>query len=152
MCARCPKIGLMAELLTIAETADRLGLSVKAVEKRIERGTIESMRKDGRRLIPAGEVARVSSKPEHQSGQGFLPGGTLLPSEDFAAFLEKLETLAAENGRFKALQEVNETEQQRLQEELFKARAEVQELEARLASQAVVVQQQQPTRRWFRRG
>lgn len=140
----------MSELLTIPETAERLGITVKAVEKRIERGTIQSLRRDGRRVVPDAEVRRVVEQRKAQAGQGIPREGTTFPGEDFAGFLQRLETLAAENGRFRALQEVGESERQRLEDELFKARAEVRELEAKLHAQdAEQVALAAPARRRF---
>lgn len=127
----------MSELLTIPETAERLGITVKAVEKRIERGTIQSLRRDGRRVVPGAEVRRVAEQGKPQAAQAFPREGTTFPGEDLTGFLQRLETLAAENGRFRALQEVGETERQRLEDELFKTRAQVQELEAKLRTQEV---------------
>lgn len=128
----------MSELLTIAETAERLDLTVKAVEKRIERGTIQSLRNDGRRMIPLGEVVRLEAQAKHDAQRAFplesrpLAGESPVSPMDFSGFLERLETLAAENGRFRALQEVSETTRQQLEEELHQVRAQVQELEAKL--------------------
>lgn len=143
----------MSELLTIPQTAERLGLTVKAVEKRIERGTIQSLRNDGRRVVPLGEVARLKAIAEAARGpieERFSPSGEAIPlSKDLSAFLERLETLAAENGRFRALQEVGESERERLEVELFKARAEVRQLEEQLAAQVVVATPPTPQKRSF---
>lgn len=126
----------MSTLLTIPETAKALGLTAKAVEKRIERGTIQSLRREGRRVIPSGEITRLQTLAEQALPpieQRVSPGGDANPLTDLSAFLQRLETLAAENGRFRALQEVAESERQQLHVELFKTRAHVAELEAKLA-------------------
>lgn len=141
-------------MLTVQETANALGLSTKAVQRRIERGSIQSVRNDGRRWIPSGEVERVRQL-ESPEPTGVFGAGQAGGSGDMSLLLERLETLAAENGRFKALQEVNESDRERLQGELFKTRAQVQELEAKLAEQsaaaAAVVAAPAPRRRWFSR-
>lgn len=141
----------MSELLTIPETAERLGITVKAVEKRIERGTIQSLRRDGRRVVPGAEVRRVVDQGKTQSAQAFPREGTTFPGEDLAGFLQRLETLAAENGRFRALQEVGESERQRLEQELFKTRAELRQLEEQLVEQRALVVNKPPRRRLFGR-
>lgn len=157
----------MAELLTVAETADRLGITVKAVEKRIERGTIQSLRKDGRRVVPVSEVARVeelSLSAKGPTSQGFPREGTGFPGGDLSGVLARLEALAAENGRFKALHEVSEQraqeaeqraeiERRRVEEQLFEANAKIQQLEAQLAERSVAVLDEPSTgaKRWWRR-
>lgn len=153
----------MSELLTIAETAERLGLTVKAVEKRIERGTIQSLRNDGRRVIPLGEVVRLEAQAKHDAQRVFplesrpLAGESPVSPMDFSEYLERLETLAAENGRFRALQEISESTRQQLEEELHQARAQVRELEAKLTDAEVVeragelVAAAAPRARWWHR-
>lgn len=48
-------------LLTIPEAAVKTGLSVKALTRRIERGTLPSELHKGRRLIRAGELERLNT-------------------------------------------------------------------------------------------
>lgn len=145
----------MSALLTIPETAKALGLTAKAVEKRIERGTIQSLRREGRRVIPAGEITRLQTLAEQALPpieQRVSPRGDANPLTDLSAFLERLETLAAENGRFRALQEVAESERQQLHAELFKTRAHVAELEAKLtASSFKTLHSAAPRPRWWQR-
>lgn len=146
----------MSALLTIPETAKALGLTAKAVEKRIERGTIQSLRREGRRVIPAGEITRLQTLAEQALPpieQRVSPSGDANPLTDLSAFLERLETLAAENGRFRALQEVAESERQQLHAELFKTRAHVAELEAKLAETptAAAIVTAAPRRTWWGR-
>ncbi len=47
------------ELLTLPEAAEVTGLSVKALTRRIERGTLPSESKAGRRLVRRGELERL---------------------------------------------------------------------------------------------
>jgi len=48
------------ELLTLPEAAILTGLSVKALTRRIERGTVPSETKAGRRLVRRGELERLN--------------------------------------------------------------------------------------------
>jgi predicted DNA-binding transcriptional regulator AlpA len=48
-----------AELLTLSEAAVATGLSVKALTRRIERGTLPSERHAGRRVVRRGELQRL---------------------------------------------------------------------------------------------
>jgi hypothetical protein len=49
--------------VTIAEAADLAGLSRKAMARRVERGSIRSVLRSGRRLIPRSELVRVGLLP-----------------------------------------------------------------------------------------
>lgn len=146
----------MAEMLSVQETAEALGLSAKAVQRRIERGSIQSLRNDGRRWIPRGEIERLRQL-ENAESTGVSGAGQDRGSGDLSAVLERLETLAAENGRFRALQEVNDTERQELRRALFEQRAKVTELEAKLADAQVLeragelVAAAAPRPRWWQR-
>jgi predicted RNase H-like nuclease (RuvC/YqgF family) len=140
----------MAEQFTIPEAAERLKITVKAVEKRIERGTIQSLKRDGRRVIPGGEIARVLAQPEaahHQQASEVSPSGDESPrgeiAETLSQTLARLEVLAAENGRLRALQEVSESTEQRLSDELHRTRAELLSLQLQVAEQT-------PRRFWRR--
>jgi excisionase family DNA binding protein len=58
--------------LTIAEAAELTGLSRKAMARRVERGSIRSVLRSGRRLIPRSELVRV----------GLLPAGGTNAADD----------------------------------------------------------------------
>lgn len=133
--------------LTVQETAETLGVSTKTIQRRIERGTVQSFRRDGRRLIPAVEVERLR-QIENPGGGGVFPGvhgGT--PVGDLSAVLARLEELAAENGRFRALQEVNENDRARLEGELLEARSTNRTLELQVAALEAAA----PKPRWWRK-
>lgn len=139
-------------MLTIQETADRLNLSAKSVRRRIERGTLQSVRRDGRRLIPLGAVQELEASQKSQAGVEVSPRALVPREDDLAVVLARLEALAAENGRFRALQEVAETTRQQIEAELIQTRAKVTELEAQLAERAAqLATVEAPRRRWFSR-
>ena len=49
---------------TIAEAAELTGLSRKAIARRIERGSLRSLVRNGRRLVPRSELVRAGLVPE----------------------------------------------------------------------------------------
>lgn len=59
-----------AELLTLPEAAILTGLSVKALTRRIERGTLPSERHQGRRLLRRGELQRLQAAADPIPGEG----------------------------------------------------------------------------------
>lgn len=150
----------MAELLTIQEAAVELGLSRKAIARRIERGAIQSLKHGGRRLIPGAEVERVrklESKREKPQSQADSPlvgaeprGGSGVPE-----FVEALERAHLENrelavkvARLQLLTEQAESTEQQLKEEIFRLRAELAQAESALE---VDVVDARPRRRLFAR-
>ena len=132
--------------LTIREAAAATGLSDKALHRRIARGTLRSVLRDGRRLIPATELLRSGLLPStspmgypSNDGSRYLPaGGTLGVSA--VELLDRLQaqaveigelralTLGADSARLRAEQETARADA--LAVELFKLRAEVAELQA----------------------
>ena len=124
---------------TIAEAADVVGLSRKAVARRVERGSLRSVVRNGRRLIPRSELVRVGLLPEEGTRRGAdvdlsgLPVPASAPEEDSAGALvglvrdlmERLERQAHEIAQFRALT---------VQAESLRADRELAELRARLAS------------------
>jgi predicted DNA-binding transcriptional regulator AlpA len=72
------------ELLTLPEAAELTALSVKALTRRIERGTLPSETKAGRRLVRRGELTRLdlisTDSPEGNPAEGRAenPGGGLV--------------------------------------------------------------------------
>jgi hypothetical protein len=59
--------------LTITEAAELTGLTRKAMARRVERGSVRSVLRSGRRLIPRSELVRVGLLPsEGESGVGAL--------------------------------------------------------------------------------
>ena len=107
---------------TIAEAAELTGLSRKAVTRRVERGSLRSLVRRGRRLIPRSELMRAGLIPpeaESPARLAFTPGlpspqGT--PSEDplspfgdqalaslLRELLERLERQASEIAQYRAI-------------------------------------------------
>jgi hypothetical protein len=124
------------ETFTITEAARLAGATRKSIERRVERGTLRSVLRDGKRLIPLAELERAKlirppagvraapvSPPVGDAGMPDPPGGGL------PELVARLEVLAAENGRLRALTEVAESSRSDLEQELFRLRARVRELE-----------------------
>ena len=64
----------MPRLLTVAEVAAETGLSKKAIRRRIERGTLVSVLRDGSRMVPRGaldslDLTESDSTPEGNGGE-----------------------------------------------------------------------------------
>lgn len=143
------------ELLTIAQAAERVGVTRKAMARRVERGTVPSKLDPatGLRVIPAqalpGNPEEGASAPE--SGARGAGEPHAVPA-DLTAVLGRLEQLAAENGRLRALTEVAESTEQALRDELHRTRAELQTAAARVAAlEAIEHTSHTPRRRWWRR-
>jgi excisionase family DNA binding protein len=49
----------MAETLTVDEAAALCGVTRQTISRRIDRGTLQAVRRDGRRYIPRAELVRV---------------------------------------------------------------------------------------------
>jgi hypothetical protein len=109
--------------LPIDDAARAAGISPKALRRRIERGTVTSeMRSDGRRHVHVESIhSPVPAPPRGQRDPGF--------PANVEALLHRLEELAAENGRLRALTQIAESTEQALTTELHAARARATELE-----------------------
>jgi excisionase family DNA binding protein len=134
--------------LTVEEAATHLGITPKAVRRRIERGTLLAvMAHDGRRRIPAAALnGAVAGSAEPRSGSMPRSPGAAAPVEQdgIAILVSRIEALAAENGQLRALTQIAESSRDTLERELHETRARVLELEA-------VVVVTPPRRRWLRR-
>lgn len=140
--------------LTVAEASAATGLSPKALRRRIERRTLDSVLDPatGLRRIPLAALERhglLQGAPQTAPvGQG-QPRGTPAGSLDLSPLLERLEALAAENGALRQLeQRAGSLERQMLAEREARERAEAALFEAR--ARLVVVEA--PRRRFWRRG
>lgn len=122
-------------VVTLKEAATRVGTTPKALARRAERGSLRVVLRDGRRMVPLAELERVFGPEGNQPSPELTPVG--VGNHDgtphLGALLARLEQLAAENGRLKALTQVAETAEAQLQKELFRSRARISELEAQLA-------------------
>lgn len=75
---------------TISEAAELTGLSRKAVSRRIERGSLRSLVRNGRRRIPRSELVRAGLLSDDAEGAPELdPRALLLPRPAPAADLEE---------------------------------------------------------------
>ena len=128
---------------TLAEASELLGVSLKAVRSRVERGSLPCVKgPDGLRRIPAAALPGHTARQEVPREAAIGETG----SEPATDLIERLERLASENGRLKALTEAAESVEQRLADELSRARAEL------LAAQLQLAEVQAANAgRWFRR-
>jgi excisionase family DNA binding protein len=129
---------------TISEAAELTGLSRKAVTRRVERGSLRSLVRRGRRLIPRSELlragllppdaespARAASTPGLPSPQSTPLADPLSPFGDQALaallreLLERLERQAGEIAQFRAIT---------AQAESLRWDTEVSELRVRLSA------------------
>jgi excisionase family DNA binding protein len=136
---------------TIGEAAELTGLSRKAIARRVERGSLQSLVRGGRRMIPRAELARAGLIPEEgEVDDGTMsPGSALAPHPSSAndhggtgetaalaavvrELVDRLERQAAEIAQFRAL--TAEAESLRLSRELGELRARLSTLESRRAA------------------
>jgi hypothetical protein len=128
---------------TVSEAADLTGLSRKALARRIERGSLRCVVRDGRRRIPLAELVRAGLVEEEEHGGEEFDPRLLLPGEvrphadlpvpydanqTLAAVIRELfdrfERQAAELANFRALT---------VQAESLRMTSEIADLRARLA-------------------
>jgi excisionase family DNA binding protein len=133
---------------TVSEAAELTGLSRKALARRIERGSIRCVVRDGRRRIPVAELVRVGllDNEEHAQDDEFdprflLPGGSQPPQAGLPVPYDATQTLtavvrelfdrferqAAELANFRAL--TVQAESLRVTSEIADLRARIAELE-----------------------
>ncbi len=144
--------------LPVADAARVAGISEKALRRRIERETVDSERDgEGRRLVrldslrsPFPAVPRPAGDPVDSpvSLAGESRDAPEVPGESvvLAEALKRLEYLASENGKLRALTEVAESTEQRLGDELHRVRAELTTTKAQLTAAI-----EAPRRRWWHR-
>lgn len=117
--------------LTIREAADYLGKTPKAIRSAVDRGSLPHVKgSDGVRRIPFSALESAPGPAPMRQGQP-REAATEAPSLD--QLVSRLEHLATENGKLKALTEVAESTEQRLRDELAEARARAMSLELQLA-------------------
>ena len=130
---------------TITEAAEITGLSRKAIARRVERGSLRSVVRNGRRRVPRSELVRaglleeVGGSPRSDPSAPFLPrpvDGAQLEaaggSEDmlaalFREVLDRFERQSQEIAQFRAL--TVQAESLRLTNELADLRVRIAELE-----------------------
>jgi hypothetical protein len=128
------------QTVTIAEAAQHSGMTAKAIARRVERGTLQAIIKDGKRRLPVSELEKLprgttETAPAGEGNNGAAP-------VDLSPLIARIETLAAENMQLRVLQEQNGTVEEQLRRELVESRGRITELEA-LATTG--------RRRWFSR-
>lgn len=120
----------MAEFVTITQAAKALGISEKAVRRRVERKTFASVKRDGQRLISADGIR--AARERGTAGHDASPRGTQTGASgasELAALIARLEELAAENGRLRALTEQAESLRVAQERDVHKAISERQAAE-----------------------
>ena len=143
---------MLSRTLSIAETAEATGLSKKAVTRRIERETLQSVLRDGQRRVPTSELIRagligIDGAPGGE-GNGDATGiGTDrgIPGETFNGLLDRLERQSETIGQMRALQQQAES--------LQRARTELETEVAELRATVTTLEQraERRPRRWLRR-
>lgn len=146
--------------LTIRQAAEESGLSAKAIARRVERGTIQAVLRDGVRRIPRSELvaagllgvdggATTVTELGQQLKRGTTPGGTAMTEllVQLAGQAERLELQAGELGEQRAIatQSATLTAQERSRGD--ELQAENLELRAKLS-----VLEQRAGRHWWRIG
>jgi hypothetical protein len=119
------------ETVTITQAATRTGMTAKAIARRIERGTLQAIVKDGKRRIPVAELDRLprgTTKPA-TAGEG-NHGATPV---EIAPLIARLEALAGENMKLRLLQEQDSSTESELRAQVIRQAARIQELEAKSA-------------------
>ena len=131
---------------TIAEASELTGLSRKAVARRIERGSLQSLVRGGRRVVPHAELVRAGLVAEDGEGNGAVldPAGLLSPHPPpgdadgaptdvsvvaslMRELVDRLERQAGEIAQFRAL--TVQAESLRLERELVDLRTRLATLE-----------------------
>lgn len=113
--------------VSLREAAELCGVSLKAMRNRADRQTIPTIKRNGVRLVPLSALEGASMRQEVPQGAPVEAGPEL------SALVERLEELATENGRLKALEEVSASTEAALKEELAQTRARAMSLELQLA-------------------
>jgi len=147
-----PTATVSPRTLTIRETAEATGLTVKAVRNRVDRGTLPAVVRDGRRRIPVTELERAGLFEAANGGamRHEVPRGT--PAEAGASeatltgLIDRLEHQAEELGRLRALTERAETLKSQEHDHAERLEAELIELRATVA--AFELREQQHGRWW----
>jgi hypothetical protein len=127
------------ETVTIAQAAERTGMSAKAIARRVERGTVAAVVKDGKRRIPVVELDKLPRGTTKPTTMG--EGNHGAAPVEITPLIARLEALAAENMKLRLLTEQTASTEEALRLELVEARARITELEARPVARP----------RWWRR-
>ena len=132
--------------LTLSEAAEALGISIKAVRSRVERGSIpHTLGPDGLRRVPTSVIEQlIASNAAPARYSGAIPASQGASDEVLTALVDRiaaLETAVAENSKLLQLTERVEDEKKQLELKVFELSACVSSLEQQIASKA----------KWWRR-
>ncbi len=128
--------------LPVADAARVAGISEKALRRRMERGTVQAETdQQGRRVVLTASLASRRSAPPRPDGNAPVSA----PVPGLVEVLARLEVLAAENGKLRALTQIAESTEDRLTAELVELRAELMTTREQLAAVQVT------RHRWWRR-
>lgn len=87
------------EKLTIKEAAERCGISTDAIRKRVDRGTLESVKEGRVRLIPRAALEEAGLWPGSNGGEGAEPAAASAePAADAEPEAAAAEPAAADSG------------------------------------------------------
>lgn len=149
-------VDLAPRTVTVAEASRLSGLSEKAIRRRIERGTLSSVRhRDGSRRVPLSElkahgVAETAGAPDRGMVGNVPRRGAPQGADVISELVDRVQQQAEELGRLRAITVQAESLQQerdRLEAQLLQERSLRMTAEARLA----VIEAQPRRRRLFGR-
>jgi hypothetical protein len=113
-----------SRLLSLDDAAEACGTTRKALARRADRGTLQTVLRNGRRWVLRAELERVSLLTPNNPARGSTAPTT--PEPGLEKVLERLEILAAENGKLRLLEAEAGAEREareRLEQELFEMRS-----------------------------
>lgn len=131
----------LMETFTIREAAARCGVTYQTMRKRVDRGTLRSVKQDGVRLIPRAELERAGLWPGSQPV--VVPGGELATLRaELAAAQAELDDLRPLRGQLGAERDAREHAEQAMHAARAgeqTAAAQLAEIEAQAAEHARLV-------------
>jgi DNA-binding transcriptional MerR regulator len=123
-----------SKLLTIREAAERCGVSHQTMRKRVDRGTVQSMKnQDGIRLIPRSELERVELWPGSK-------GRKLSSSRELENVRTELNAALAELATLRPQLNTERESRQRNEAAMHQHRAEAMAARARLESTTAAIE------------
>lgn len=142
-----------ARTMSVAEAAALTGLSKIALQRRIDRGTIRAVVRDGRRRVPVSELRRAgliddAGAPLHRTGAGpstastvsTPPGAVTVDTPAVALLIEKVEQQAGQlaehrllTAQAESLASTERTAREAAEAALHEVRAELTAATARIA-------------------
>ena len=123
----------MERTLTLREAAEATGLTTKALQRRIDRGTLRAVLTGGRRRVPLSELYRAGlMEPEEPrpAPAGEVIGELIARLERQAEQIGELRALERQAESLRAAAEAERRARDELEAALFAARAEVTQLRA----------------------